>query len=106
MWKYVSEWTGEETEVDIVKSRYVANGRMALQMYCEDGPFGTLTVNLDGPVFGDNTAYIDINNMPGAIDFLEGIGAGECTGYVWGSGFVSYPLFKFDEGFLDGLKEG
>lgn len=105
MWKYASDWTGEETDVDIIKAQYAVNGRLALEIYCDEGPYGRLTVNIDGPVFGDNYAYIDVNNMPGAVRFLESIGAGEATGYGCASGFVMYPLFRFNEEFLDGLKE-
>ena len=57
-------------------------------------PYGNLTVNLEGkpPHY---CAYVDVNNMPYAREFLETYGLAEDTGLTKRSGYCDYPLYLF-----------
>ena len=86
--------------VAIQTSHYVDNGNLAISLSYvdEDGdelPFTVLTVNLE-PLPG-YYGYVDTNNNPGAIEFIEKNGIGEFTGRYGYSGYCSYPLYKFDK---------
>lgn len=89
------------------KSKYMDNNRLAILAYDNQeesgGLFTVVTTNLeDGLTLEDNMAYIDVNNsfQLGEMlqDKFEVIGRHR-------SGFVLYPLVKFDEEFLDSLEE-
>jgi len=49
-------------------------------------------------------AFLDVNNTPNIVQFLEEIGAGEPMYRYKQSGYATYPLFKFNDQFLDGLE--
>lgn len=83
------------------------NNRLAILAYDNQeesgGLFTVVTTNLeDGLTLEDNMAYIDVNNSfqlgEMLLDKFEVIGD-------YQSGFVLYPLVKFDEEFLDSLEE-
>ena len=59
-----------------------------------DGAIGTVTVYL-GEVPKDY-AYIDVNNFPEIVEVLERLEVAEHTGIYTKSGFVEYPLYKFN----------
>lgn len=86
----------ETTKIWLSKKEYANNHTLAIQSYCEDGPFATLTINIPGGCAGDNFAYVDTNNCPWAPRFLEENGLARDTGIIGYSGFCSYPLFKFN----------
>ena len=57
--------------------------------------FCDITVNLcylDEPY----TGYIDVNNVKELPEFLRKYGIAEDTGKTMQSGFVTYPLYKFN----------
>jgi len=63
----------------------------------------TLTVNLAYSLQKDNLAFVDVNNLPEAEDFIKEYGLGKFTGSYGASGFVDdYPLYEFD---LERIKE-
>ncbi len=65
-----------------------------------DIPFATIT-KLFGKFIGiKNTAYIDTNNCPLAYAFLQA-GIASDTGFTKHSGYCEYPLWCFDEDFLE-----
>lgn len=78
------------------------NGNIAINMlyYDEDfkayGPYATLTVNLDDDL-PLNHAYIDVNNL--GDDIITWVLVNNLADFAdkyTCSGWVAYPLFKFD----------
>lgn len=72
-------------------------GHIALQLWCEEGPFATITVNLPG-IRGEskNVSCVDTNNCPWAPALIKRLKIGEPTGKYMNSGFCVYPVYKFD----------
>ncbi len=68
--------------------------------------FGVLTVNLGEFIGAKNAAYIDTNNLPGADTWLIENGLAKATGLTKDSGYCTYPLVIFDEGFLRSIDDG
>lgn len=83
-------------EVEMEKTAYSNNGRLAIQLYSEDGPFATLSVNLpDEPIDDkENEFFLDANNCPWGARFLAQYGLAIPTGRYAFSGFCMYPLYK------------
>lgn len=91
----VKAWN-DEYKVDIKKSAYANNDNLAIELIEDDGsPFAMLTVNIHKLPYG--YAYLDTNNCPWVVDFVEGNNLGEFAGTYGVSGFCVYPLFKFNE---------
>lgn len=87
----------KEYKVHIKRCTYANNGNLAIQLLEDDGfPFATLTVNLEEKL-PHGYAYVDTNNCPWAVDFIEDNNLGEFAGAHGVSGFCAYPLFKFYE---------
>ena len=84
------------TDVTIETANYANNGNLAIQLWCEDGPFATLTVNLDKKC-KPNCAFVDTNNCPWAEDFLQenGIVKPDPRDIYGMSGYCTYPLYEF-----------
>lgn len=77
--------------------KYMADNSVAIQTWNqEDGPIATITVCLCDRSLGEDEAYIDTNNCPWAIDFIEQEGLGKRTGRMGRSGYCTYPVVKFD----------
>lgn len=73
------------------------NGHIAIQLYCEDGPLATLTVNVTGiESYPENYSCIDTNNCPWGEDLVKELGLGEWAGIYFRSGFCIYPVYKFN----------
>ncbi len=62
-------------------------------------PYTVLTKNFGEPIGIKNCAYVDLNNNPFATQLLD-MGYAKDTGFKKYSGFVTYPLWQFDEEFL------
>ena len=72
----------------------------------EREPYATLTVNFGDYIGVHNAAYIDTNNLGSKIiDWLEKIGAGYNTGFTRKSGFCQYPVFIFEDEFLQKIED-
>ena len=97
----VEAW-GCTVEVWCVLGEYESNGTLAVQLFCEEGPFASLTVNVEDGCAGGDYAYVDTNNCPWAQKFIAENGLGETTGIVGFSGRCQYPLYLFHR---DRLKE-
>ena len=90
----VKSW-GMETEVTLEIAHYAENENLAIQMWCEDGPYAILTVNLSQKC-KPNCAFVDTNNCPWAENFIEKYKLGMPTGDMEMSGFCIYPEYEFD----------
>lgn len=83
--------------VHLYVGRYQADNSVEIQVWnTEDGPIATLTVCLCDRSLGEGEAYIDTNNCPWAVDFIEQEGLGKRTGRTGRSGYYTYPVVKFD----------
>lgn len=77
--------------------KYQADDSVAIQAWNrQDGCIATLTVCLCDRSLGEGEAYIDTNNCPWAVDFIEQEGLGKRTGRTGKSGYCTYPVVKFD----------
>lgn len=93
------------------QSRYCQNDTPSLMMMLvEDGevtePFGHVSVNLGNIpeswfVPGKIPVFLDTNNTPGLVEFIEKNHLGTDTGYARQSGFCTYPLYLLDEKALE-----
>ena len=109
--KYES-W-GKTYELSFRKGHYQNNSRLAIQVMCkEEGedwyePFCTLTVNLEDSIqIQDNRAYIDTNNCPkDLIQSLEEQGVMTKTRIAQQSGYCVYPLYEFNQEWLNKLSD-
>ena len=83
-------------------SKYRTNGSLAIQIMgdCGEGypePIAMLTVCLPNEIgANETTAFVDTNNCPWAMDFIEKYELGKWTGMVGMSGYCTYPLVIFD----------
>ena len=92
------------TDVTIETTNCVNNGNLAIQLWCEDGPFATLTVNLSKKC-KSNCTFIDTNNCPWAEEFISRYALGVPTGNMQVSGWCIYPEYEFDMDTLSKYKE-
>ena len=79
----------KEYKVHIVTGEYTTTGNLAIQLL-EDNTnelFAILTVNLDKKL-PKGYAYLDTNNCPWAVDFVEDNNLGQFTGICGQSGFL------------------
>ena len=88
----------------LVVNRYSVDGTPAIAVWNEeDGPIATLTKCLDLNHFPyknrfneKNTAFVDMNNLPEAMEFISEYELGKATGAEAWSGYCRYPLVEFD----------
>lgn len=94
---------GTYENVFLQVGKYQADDSIAIQAWNQqDGPIATLTVCQCDNSLGEGEAYIDTNNCPWAVDFIEKEGLGKRTGHIGRSGYCTYPVIKFD---MQKLKE-
>ena len=95
---FFNPWTSEEETVWLTRTTYINNGTLAVQMWCDEGPYDTITVNLaDSDQWkGTNFQYVDTNNNPWVAEWLEDNGIATNTGIIGRSGWCEYPLFNFN----------
>ena len=88
---------GKFTGLTLSKSLYVFGGTLSVTLWDKEGDeFATLTVNLQDNSLAESEAYLDTNNCPWAVEFVESNKLGERTGKTKDSGFCTYPLVRFD----------
>ena len=84
-------------EVIVTATSYESNYSLAITLVCSEGPFATLTVNLDESAHcNEDCAFVDTNNCPWAEKFIRDNNLGAPTGKTAHSGFCMYPEYKFD----------
>lgn len=94
---------GTYTNCFLKVDHYRADNALAVLLFNKtEGPIATLTVCLCDNHLKGNESYVDTNNCPWVIDFLEEKGLAIFTGKVKSSGFCVYPAMEFD---LEKLKE-
>ena len=80
----------------LIKDNYPKDGSLYLQLWNdEDGPIATHTKCLPDSILMENKSYVDTNNIPTVLDFIEEYKLGEVIGFK-GSGYCTYPLVKFN----------
>lgn len=85
---------------------------LAIQFYCDEGPYTTATVNLGEDSGNDSVipfgaSFLDTNNNSDIVEELKKLGLGDVytrfgEEVTAQSGFCEYPLFQFN---VDKLKE-
>ena len=98
--------TGPTRPVTVKLTKYSSNNTLAVQLVEAKSPwcvFATITVNLQGNPYGMETrqdeprfAYVDTNNCPWVLEFLEDNHIAKPTGIYAPSGYCVYPLYEFD----------
>lgn len=105
-------WTGEDDVLTLEITEYrKPKGRVALQLWCEDGPYATVSVNLPNEPCKEGQFFVDTNNCPWAEAWLEKNDIATDDGYLSFSGYCAYPrytlnpmLMDLDEKGIDGTK--
>lgn len=88
---------GRYEDVYLIVGWYEYYGSIAIEVWNDsDGPIVVLTKCLCDKTLAENEAYVDTNNFPEAIEFIEQNGLGKMTGKYRQSGYCSYPLVRFD----------
>ena len=91
----------KHTEVKFFEYQIFEN--FGLQVYVDGEPYATITVNIEPMQYRE--FCVDINNFPGALEFLYENGIAEPTPEVRRSGYCIYPVWKLNEMFFNGAKE-
>ena len=91
-----------------VLNKYTYGNCLAISLMQEDGScFAHLTVNLIDALEGiatlpEDCAFVDVNNCPWAEKFIQDNKLGEHLGLYVTSGYVTYPLYRFNLNLLKG----
>lgn len=94
-YKLTTPYGGTET-ITLEVTQYAKKPHnLAIQAWCEEGPYATLTVNL-GKMLESDKAYLDTNNCPWVESFIRRHRLGKPTGDYAYSGFCAYPLYQFN----------
>lgn len=86
-------------EIYLVRSTYNATGSLAVIAYTKNGEAFTVLTKCFPDFYlyeEQDLAFIDINNNPGIEGFLIKYNIATPLHYGLDSGYVSYPLYKFD----------
>lgn len=81
--------------VSLYVDEYVRDSSIYIGLYNDEGPIADLTVCLSDPGLRENESYVDINNLPEAMKFIEDNNLGTLTGFR-PSGWVTYPKVEFN----------
>lgn len=81
-------------------NNYSADGSLCVELWNnEDGTIARLTTCLSDKSLkgkGANYSYLDGNNCPWAMDFIETYGLGKNTWHIKISGYCFYPLIEWN----------
>ena len=96
-----------EFQVSLHKAEYALSKELAILLYDNKKEYlTTLTVALDKNFeLDDDMQFIDINNNPWAPEFIRENNLGKPVGISVQSGFVSYPLYRFNLNKLEELPD-
>lgn len=94
---------GHKFNLSFYKASYVT-GNLAIEAVWDgdgyDEPYADVTVNLGGAF--PKCAYLDTNNCDHIIKWMVEKGFVRLTGHERASGYCTYPLGEFTDGFLAG----
>lgn len=83
--------------VHLSLNRYIKDNSPCVDLWNEeDGPFARLTTCLSNKKLDKNYSYIDENNCPWAMDFIEAYNLGRNTGGLGFSGYCVYPIVEWN----------
>lgn len=91
----IKDFFGNIIDVTGTINTYARNKATAIQLWCEDGPYATLTVNIPKVKLGADEFIVDTNNCPWAHEFLMREWIALPTKRWEESGFCVYPVYKF-----------
>lgn len=95
--KLKTEYGTEKIQLEVLTNYFT--GGLSIGMNYKDNsewmPYGELTTTLPTRV-PNYCAFVDTNNYPGAIEFIEKYQLGEKTEFEAKSGFCTYPLYLFN----------
>lgn len=78
--------------------RYLIDGALFLAMQSiSEGGLAPITVCLRDPDLAPDESYVDVNNFPEVLELIADLNLGTPTGKTRQSGFVTYPLVKFNK---------
>lgn len=78
--------------------RYLADNSLCIDVWDHlEGPLAKLTVCLEDRELAADESYVDVNNFPEALGFIADHNLGTPTGKTRQSGYVTYPVVKFDK---------
>ena len=91
---------GADHPISFELANYADNNNLYIGMITHDDeespePWSDLTINL-GYSLPMGTAFIDTNNNPGILDWLEANKLGKRSGRKAQSGFCTYEIFYFN----------
>lgn len=86
-------WTSEKKRVWFEKDEYM-NGNLALELWCNEGPYTPVTINIEK--LEDGLAAVDTNDSFGIDKWLKKRGIAKPTVINLFSGHCVYPVMRFD----------
>ena len=101
---------GFEVEAEVELGEYNESGTVAVELWEDDGPYASLTVNLGKKALRDllgkseniaEYAFLDTNNFPEGVNVVENNNLGKFTGKVAFSWYCAYPLYHMN---MDALR--
>lgn len=85
------------TDCTLRVGQYQMDGSITVEIFSRrEGPVARITVCLCDSALAENEAYVDTNNCPWVVDFLEAKGLAKSTGRTRRSGYCIYPAMEFD----------
>lgn len=100
---YSSDFSSDVYDVAFKLDRYLANNSLALEFYYADGdcylPFFLATVCLPDftpPSLNGDFVYLDVNNVPGVLEFMLLHDLCSAPISYAPSGFCLYPLVRLN----------
>lgn len=95
------------TDCTLRVGQYQMDGSIAVEIISRrEGPVARITVCLCDPTLAENEAYVDTNNCPWVVNFLETKGPAKSTGRMRRSGYCTYPAMKFDREKMEEFEGG
>lgn len=77
------------TDCTLRVGQYQMDGSIAVEIFSRrEGPVARITVCLCDSALAENEAYVDTNNCPWVVDFLEAKGLAKSTGRTRRSGYL------------------
>lgn len=102
---YKLKYYGKTYELAPIISEYSYGKRLAIRLVDvndDNAPFAILTVNIpEEKLTNKNCAFVDNNNFPHCLRFIQVNKLGKPTNRIGLSGYCVYPEFEFDLSMLN-----